>query len=106
MAEYYRNCPSAPTRVTPAADENAAPTVALILSEFDKYRKTLLSDDAEEGWASELRCYLGTMQWDVTKDTDLVEWWQVSALKLRCFYLLIEVTEPCSVVPNSRAYRP
>jgi len=51
------------------------------LSEFDKHRETLLSEDAEEGWASELRRYLGTMQRDVTKQTDIVEWWQVSKLK-------------------------
>jgi hypothetical protein len=35
---------------------------APILSEFDKLRETLLTDDMEEGWASELRRYLSTMQ--------------------------------------------
>jgi len=40
-------------------------------------REALLATDAEEGWASKLRRYLGTMQRDVMKDTDLVEWWQV-----------------------------
>ena len=49
-----------------------------VLSEYDKLRETLLTDDAEEGWASKLRRYLYTMQRDVTKETDLVEWWQVS----------------------------
>ena len=34
--------------------------------------------DTDEGWAAELRRYLATMQCDVEKDTDLVEWWQVS----------------------------
>jgi len=48
------------------------------LSEFDKHHQSLLSDDVEEGWSSELRRYLGTMQRDVKKDTDIVEWWQVS----------------------------
>ena len=43
------------------------------MSEFDKHRETLLSDDLEEGWASELRRYTGTMQRDVKKDTDIVE---------------------------------
>ena len=47
--------------------------------EFHKHCETLLSDDAE-GWASELRCYLGMMQRDVKKDTDIVKWWQVSSL--------------------------
>jgi len=47
------------------------------MSEFDKHRETLLSNDLEEGWASELRRYTSTMQRDVKKDTDIVEWWQV-----------------------------
>lgn len=42
-----------------------------------KHRKQLLTDDAQEGWVSELHHYLSTMQGDATKDTDLVEWWQV-----------------------------
>ena len=48
--------------------------------EFDKHHKTLVSDDTEEGWASELCCYLKTMQWNVKKDTNIVKWWQVSSL--------------------------
>jgi hypothetical protein len=56
---------------------------APILSEFDKLRETLLTDDMEEGWASELRRYLSTMQRDVSKETDLVEWWQVVLSQLR-----------------------
>jgi len=52
------------------------------LSEFDRHRQTLLSDDAEEGWASELCRYLGTMQRGVRKDTDIIEWWQVCSLFL------------------------
>ncbi len=50
------------------------------LSEYDKHREQLISDDVDEGWASELRRYFGTMQRDVKKDTDIVEWWQVSNL--------------------------
>ena len=49
-----------------------------VLSEYNKLRETLLTNDAEEGWASELRRYLYTMQRDMTKETDLIEWWQVS----------------------------
>ena len=50
----------------------------ITISEFDKHRESLLIDDAEEGWASKLYCYLGTMQHDIKKDSDIVEWWQVS----------------------------
>jgi hypothetical protein len=74
MAEYYRIGPS--VAATPAIATD--PDLSIALSDFDKHRESLLSDDAKEGWASELRRYLGTMQRDIKKDTDIVEWWQVS----------------------------
>ena len=82
MAHYYKYRPSANVLRNPSRDAASAPC----LSEFDKYRETLLTTDAEEGWASELRRYLSTMQRDVTKDTDLVEWWQVRSY---CFFIII-----------------
>jgi hypothetical protein len=75
MAEYYKNRPTS-TAVN-IDEENDGGNNATEMSYFDRHRQTLLMDDAEEGWASELRCYLDTMQCDVKKDTDLVEWWQV-----------------------------
>lgn len=80
MVTYYktRSLPATPN----AAEINNA--TSLHVSEFDKHRETLLSDDAEEGWASELRRYLGTMQRDVKKDTDIVQWWQVSISRCSC----------------------
>ena len=64
-----------------ASDEEDASTETV--SEFDRHRETLLSDDTEEGWASELRCYLKTIERGVKKDTDIVEWWQVCSLCLK-----------------------
>jgi hypothetical protein len=75
MAQYYENRPPVPTINKTAANPSAE---VRVLSEFDKHRETLLAEDAQEGWASELRRYLGTMERNVTKETDLVEWWQVS----------------------------
>ena len=75
MAEYYKNHPSS-TAIN-VDTEKEVEGDATEMSDFDKHCETLLMDDAEEGWASELRRYLGTMQRDVKKDTDLVEWWQV-----------------------------
>lgn len=83
MAEYYRNRPSA-TASGPAVVDGSAgaatSTETVYISEYDRQREALLSDDLEEGWASELRRYLGVVQRDVKKDTDLVKWWQVSDL--------------------------
>ena len=74
MAKYYNDRPQpTPARARPIAEEPQASE----MSEFDRHRISLLTADIEEGWASELQCYLGIMQRDVKKDTDLVEWWQV-----------------------------
>jgi hypothetical protein len=93
MAQYYKSRPSASSPDISTAD--ATPREAPVLSDFDKHRETLLSDDAEEGWASELRRYLSTMQRDVKKDTDHVEWWQVSSIRvLNCDVYLLKLVEP------------
>ena len=47
-----------------------------ILSDFDCHRLTLLLGQ-EEGWGAELRQYLKDMPANVTKETDIMEWWQV-----------------------------
>lgn len=103
MAQYYKDRPSAPAPNISMADdsEGVMPTIVPILSEFDKHYETLLSDDVNGGWASELRHYLGTMQCKVKKDTDLVEWWQVSTLPLKFFHSLIESLGPRSPIPNA-----
>lgn len=88
MAQYYRNRPSIIIVPNVAERSNTLSKGAPNLSEFDKHCETLLSDDAEEGWASELRRYLGTMQRDVKKDTDIVEWWQVSCLSTNTFLFI------------------
>lgn len=55
----------------------------VLSSEYDRYCQSLLEIDDEEGWSSELRHYLKDRPGDVTKDTDIVKWWQVS--QLCCF---------------------
>lgn len=77
MAQYYENQPPAPS-ISISAGNPLSSTEAHVLSEFDKHRKSLLAEDAQEGWASELCHYLSTMERNVTKETDLIEWWQVS----------------------------
>lgn len=90
MAEYYRTRPSAAATKGSTGNKDTTSSVGHTLSEYDKHRETLLSDDAEEGWASELRRYLSGMQWDVKKDTDIVVWWQVSNLSYETCHLLIK----------------
>jgi hypothetical protein len=75
MEQYWANRPKA----------SMAQTIPLPtgqdcqLSEFDRHRRSLIMQEEEEheGWAAELRRYLKAMPADVSKDTDIVEWWQV-----------------------------
>jgi hypothetical protein len=80
MEQYYK------ARRLPVARKDSSVTPgleSLTVSEYDLHRITLLTDDVEEGWAAELRRYLGTMQGEVEKNTDIVEWWQVSFIDIR-----------------------
>ena len=103
MLQYYNDCPIA----APNVAVDLAPGEARTLSEFDKHREMLLTEDAEDGWASELRRYLGTVERDVKKDIDIVEWWQVSNLNNNACYLFVQsFIEPCSAVPDTCTHRP
>ena len=62
MAEYYKTHTKAAPIIPSANTSSATSTSADAMSEFDKHHRTLLSDDLDEGWASELGCYLDTMQ--------------------------------------------
>ena len=55
---------------------------ASLLSDYDRYRLTLLStkQNSCEGWQAELRHYEKDMPEDVSPDTDIIEWWQVHLL--------------------------
>ncbi len=103
MSQYYKTRPIATAKTnTPTEDNNHLTEAVSHLSEYDKHREQLLSDDVDEGWASELRRYLGTMQRDVKKDTDIVEWWQVSHLCTYIHYLLIKSTvESCTTLSDA-----
>src|SRR3979411_2758392 len=81
MAEYWKTHPSViQVDAERSQNEKTGLGVTRTLSDYDKYCETLLSNNAEEGWASELRRYLSMMQRDVTRETDVVEWWQASTV--------------------------
>ena len=91
MFHYYQNHPSTVATLNRSTQTQAATSgKTSTMSEFDKHYETLLSNNMEEEWASELIWYLSTMQWEVTKQTDIIEWWQVSKFEYINFivYLL------------------
>jgi hypothetical protein len=84
MERYWKARPSRPTTSRTAPTEShdnvLRPNDESILSEFDRHRLRLLSShDDNEGWQSEMRRYLKDLPADVSKDTDIVKWWQVCA---------------------------
>ena len=77
MEKYWKNRPQVPPRV-PLIDITSGDTgSASVLSDYDRYRRTLLSTTECDGWEAELRRYLKDMPADVSPETDIVEWWQV-----------------------------
>lgn len=79
MREYWKSGlrTSGPTPgTTPTGISPATPHDGSILSEYDRHRLSLITQDTEEGWQSELRRYLKDMPADVSRDTDIVTWWQ------------------------------
>jgi len=89
MREYYKIRPTAVATSVVNQDMRSSSNDQTV-SEYDKHRNTLLSQDTHEGWASELWRYLGTMQRDVTKETDIEQWWQVCYSIATNHFLLIE----------------
>jgi len=82
MEQYWNTCPAASPTVpaTSTSDVVQPNSEASILSEFDHHHLALLSGQAEhEGWQLEMHQYLRDLPADVTKDTDIVKWWQVHA---------------------------
>lgn len=77
MEKYWKNRPQAPPMVLlmDVISDDAESTS--VLSEYDRYRLTLLSTTECGGWEPELRRYLKDMPADVSPETDVVAWWQV-----------------------------
>jgi hypothetical protein len=80
MEDYWKTRPRAPIVTTPTATPDSPSSTTSFLSEFDRLRQNLLTQEEDEGWAAELRRYLKDVPADVTKETDIVEWWQVRAV--------------------------
>ena len=64
-------------------------------SDYDCLRCELIqqqnANDGGGGWKAELRQYLGDRPCDVTRDTDIAEWWAVSVTASFAYCVLIVV---------------
>ena len=79
MEKYWKAYPAAsPTPPAASTSSVAQPNKASILSEYNRHCLVLLSSQNEdEGWQPEMHRYLKDLLADVTKDTDIIKWWQV-----------------------------
>ena len=87
MEKFWKSQPQAPPIVTVSpttsdATSGNTESSASVLSDYDQYRRTLLTTTECDGWEAELWCYLKDMPTDVSPETDIVEWWQVSLIIL------------------------
>jgi hypothetical protein len=73
MEEYWKDRP----RTAESTPATSAAASASVLSDYDRYRRTLVAEDDDFGWESELRRYLKDLPPDVTAETNIIEWWQV-----------------------------
>jgi hypothetical protein len=77
METYYLQRPGRSTVMSSTPENEDPANDNSIISEYDRYRQSLVKSDDDEGWNSEYRRYLKDRPANVTKDTDIVQWWQV-----------------------------
>jgi hypothetical protein len=93
MREYAaKHGPKAPT-IAPTTITTVQSNSCIVKSEFDGHHHTLVeqaSHDHYANWHAELHHYLGDVPDNVSKDTDVVDWWSVhQSFQLVCFITLI-----------------
>ena len=93
-------------RVSTTTPTAACPSTHAVITtsfqfKYDRHRQTLITQE-EEGWAAEIRHYLNDMPVDVTKETDIVEWWKVHNLYHSNLLILpmVDIQENCKLYPT------
>src|SRR5229473_4397017 len=109
MDEYYKmrlRAKPAQSSPTPIGVDGECTPVKVLSSKYDRYHQSLLEMDDREGWSLELRCYLNDRPGDVTKDTDIVKWWQDHAVLFPTLAWIALDILPCQVssVPCERLF--
>ncbi|KAF8480751.1 hypothetical protein DFH94DRAFT_629678 [Russula ochroleuca] len=91
MEEYWQNRQKAPTQTlgSEADSDNDNSDDLSPKSAFDWLRQTLITHDGDEGWVPELCRYLKDMPADVTRDTNILEWWSVRDAACICDVSLV-----------------
>jgi hypothetical protein len=100
MTQYW--CPPQGSSTSASSSSH---TATVKESDYNKCCRRLLSTSQETGgWEAELRRYLNDSSPNITKNMDLIEWWQVCAALLVMYYT-DDFSESSDRVPDTRAYR-
>jgi hypothetical protein len=79
MADYWINRPQVAKAAANNDPGHSTSSAWLqedsLLSEYDLHRQSLILQEADEEWSSEIRRYLKEVPADVTRATDIVKWW-------------------------------
>ena len=93
MPDYWDSNPAADPPACMETNISALEDNNTLESKFDHHRRSMVTQNigsGGEGWATELHCYLDDLPSDVTKDTNIIEWWAVSTNSLMfCMSLTI-----------------
>jgi hypothetical protein len=109
MEKYWKNrrrsSPTTSGTVTTPGTGSMTPTnneaSASVMSDFDRYRRSLVALEEDEGWESELWRYLKDMPADVTADTDIIHYWQVCSFNVFLLYLKFHITMTYRTITDS-----
>ena len=80
---YWKDWPDKlATDSSPAQLNPSLQVKQIVLSDFDRHRQSLINQKGgsttTDTCGAEVRRYLKEVEEDVTKDTDIVKWWQVT----------------------------
>ncbi|KAM6500774.1 hypothetical protein JOM56_003788, partial [Amanita muscaria] len=81
MEEYWKTRPRKHTEEPPLTaggpSTGCLPEADTVIGEYERYCQTLAQNSDDESWQAELRRYLKEVTYDVSPETDIVNWWQV-----------------------------
>lgn len=100
MEKYWMNRPRS-SPITTSTPSNDVVGSASVMSDFDRYRRSLVALEEDEGWQSELRRYLKDMPADVTAETDIIRYWQVCSFNLLLLYLKFHIAMTYRTITDS-----
>ena len=93
MQDYWDSNPAADPPARMETNISALEDNNTLESEFDHHCRSMVTQNigsGGEGWATEPHRYLDDLPSDVTKDTNVIEWWAVSTNSLMfCMSLTI-----------------